>query len=245
MSVRRKSSSNAAANAQSSQTKGLKIVCISDTHGYHRHLNVPEGDILVHAGDFMANGRSMESLRDFNDWLGSLPHPHRIVIAGNHDLLFEAEPRDARAAISNAVYLENSGVALEGLNFWGCPATPVLRHMAFAVERGAASRKLWDRVPDGTDVLITHGPPFRVLDQDDIAGEHLGCQELTRAVLRAKPRLHIFGHAHGGYGQETGPNNTWMVNCALLARVGDGRLGLREPIIVELERGARAPCDSA
>jgi predicted phosphohydrolase len=207
----------------------LRIVCISDTHGLHRRLSLPDGDILIHAGDFMMHGRTVEEIDDFNDWLGGLPHRHRIVIAGNHDLLFESSPEEARAHLTNATYLENSGTTVDGIRLWGCPITPVLSHMAFAVERGGASRKYWDRIPSGTDILITHGPPFGTLDKDEVWGAHMGCQELTRAIIRIKPRLHVFGHVHGGYGREAGPNWTVMVNCALL---NGGRL--REPVSVQL-----------
>jgi Icc-related predicted phosphoesterase len=213
----------------------LRIVCISDTHGFHRKLALPPGDILIHAGDCLPDDRQVEVLEDFNDWLGGLPFKHRIVVAGNHDLFFARQPQQARKRLTRATYLENTGVTIEGLNVWGCPVTPVPDHMAFAVERGAASRKYWDRVPPNTDVLITHGPPFRVLDTEDILGPHVGCDQLTRALLRARPRLHVFGHVHGSYGQEAGPHGIAFVNCAVLARLRDGRLGLREPIVVELE----------
>jgi Icc-related predicted phosphoesterase len=194
----------------------MRIVCISDTHGYHRELDVPEAEILIHAGDFMIHGRAIAEIDDFNDWLGSLPHRHKIVVAGNHDLFFESNPKAARAHLSNAVYLEHAGVALEGIHFWGCPVTPVLPHMAFAVQRGAASRKYWDKIPIGTDVLITHGPPFGILDKENIVAKHMGCEQLSKAVLRIQPRLHVFGHIHGGRGREEGPNGTCFLNCAAL-----------------------------
>ena len=108
--------------------------------------------------------------------------------------------------------------------------------MAFAVGRGAASRKYWDKVPEGTEVLITHGPPFHVLDKEHPLASHLGCSEVTRAVLRVKPRLHVFGHVRGGYGKEAGPHGISFVNCALLVRLDERKLGLREPIAVELDR---------
>lgn len=206
-----------------------RIVCISDTHGLHRRLSVPDGDILIHAGDFMVHGRAIEEIDDFNDWLGSLPHRHRIVVAGNHDLLFESSSAEAHTHLTNAIYLENTGITVNGIHFWGCPVTPVLSRMAFAVERGAASRKYWDQIPAGTDVLITHGPPFGTLDKDEISGPHMGCQELARAIIRIKPRLHVFGHIHGDYGREPGPNGTDMVNCALL-----NGTTLNQPIVVEL-----------
>jgi Icc-related predicted phosphoesterase len=94
--------------------------------------------------------------------------------------------------------------------------TPVFANWAFQVERGAASRRYWDRIPLGTEVVITHGPPYGTLDKPDILAPHLGCQELIKAILRVKPKLHVFGHIHGGHGQEVGPNGTYMVNCAVL-----------------------------
>jgi Icc-related predicted phosphoesterase len=212
----------------------LRVVCISDTHGFHRKLVLPPGDILIHAGDCLPDDGQDQALEDFNDWLGSLPYMYRVVVAGNHDLLFAKQPRQASKRLTKAIYLENTGVTIEGLNFWGCPITPVPDSMAFAVERGTASRKYWDKVPTETDVLITHGPPFRVLDTEHVLAPHMGCDQLTRALLRARPRLHVFGHVHGSYGQEAGPHGIAFVNCAVLARLGDGRLGLRKPIVVEL-----------
>jgi hypothetical protein len=109
----------------------MRIVCISDTHGLHRKLVLPEADILIHAGDFMVHGRSAEEIDDFNEWLGTLPYRHRIVVAGNHDLLLESNPAEARAHLSNAVYLENAGITLDGVSFWGCPVTPGSASMGF------------------------------------------------------------------------------------------------------------------
>lgn len=214
----------------------LQIVCISDTHGFHRELTLPPGDILIHAGDFLTDDRQVETLTDFDDWMGGLPFKHRIVVAGNHDLLFAANRKKARKLLTHATYLENSGVTVEGLRIWGCPVTPVVSSMAFAVERGAPSRKYWDKVPSETDVLITHGPPFRVLDAEHIMAPHLGCDQLMRAVLRVHPRIHVFGHVHGSYGREAGPDGISFVNCAVLARLGRGELGLRQPVVVELDR---------
>lgn len=207
-----------------------RIVCISDTHGLHRRVSVPEGDLLIHAGDFMGAGRSLDEITDFNAWLGDQPHPYKIVVAGNHDLLLQQTPAAARALLTNAAYLENEGIVLAGLTFWGSPMTPVFPNWAFHVERGVASRKYWDQIPTGTDVLITHGPPYGANDKPDILASRLGCKDLIQAVLRVKPKLHVFGHVHGGYGQEIGPNGTRMVNCAVL----DEKYVLsKAPIVVE------------
>src|SRR5580658_3578813 len=99
----------------------LRIVCISDTHGQHAKLHLPEGDILVHAGDFMAFGDKPREVTDFNQWLGKQTHRHKVVIAGNHDWMFERHPGAAQALLTNAIYLENSGTEIEGLKFWGSP----------------------------------------------------------------------------------------------------------------------------
>lgn len=214
----------------------LRIVCISDTHGFHRELDIPPGDILIHSGDLLPDDNQAEALADLNDWFGSLPFKHRVVIAGNHDLIFESKPAQARKQLTNAVYLENSGVDLAGLKFWGCPVVPIEKWMAFAVDPGVASRKYWDRVPEGTDVLITHGPPFHILDKEGPDAVHRGCAEITRTLLRVKPRLHVFGHVHGGYGKEAGPHGFSCVNCAILVRFNNGKLGLRKPIVIDLDR---------
>jgi len=156
------------------EKKALRLVCIGDTHGFHRKLILPPGDILIHAGDF--DGRSVEEVDDFNAWLGTLPFRHKLVVAGNHDLLFDRKPKLARAHLTNATYLQDSGVRLEGLNFWGSPVNSVIGDdWAFGRERLVKLRKHWDCIPNDTDVLITHEPPYGTLDKNDILGRHQGC----------------------------------------------------------------------
>jgi Icc-related predicted phosphoesterase len=208
----------------------LRIVCVGDTHGFHRKLTLPPGDILIHSGDF--DGRSVEEIDDFNAWLGSLPFEHKIVIAGNHDLLFDRDPKLARAHLTEAIYLQDSGVTIEGVKFWGSPVNSVGGDWAFSRERLVKIRKHWDLIPDDTDVLITHEPPYGTLDKPHIMTKHAGCQYLLGAVLRIKPRLHVFGHVHGGYGRECAWNMT-LVNCAV---VDNARTLANPPTVVELTR---------
>ena len=141
----------------------MRIVCISDTHGMHRQIQVPEGDLLIHAGDSLARG-TLDDLEDLDEWLGSLPHRHKIVIAGNHDWCFQDDPDDARKLLTNAHYLQDNGLELEGLRFWGSPWTPVFFNWAFNLERGDAIAERWSLIPEKLDVLITHGPPAGILD---------------------------------------------------------------------------------
>ncbi len=175
-----------------------KIICISDTHGRHRKMNIPEGDILIHAGDLSPKGRVKE-IKDFNNWLKRLPHPHKIVIAGNHDFLFEEQPEEAQALLTHATYLEDSGTEIEGIKIWGSPITPWFFDWAFNRKRGEDIKQSWEKIPEDTDILITHGPPWGILDRT-IHGQQVGCEELLTAVKRIKPRLHIFGHIHEEHG---------------------------------------------
>lgn len=181
----------------------MRIVCISDTHSRHDQVEVPEGDVLVHAGDSTMVGR-VEEIIKFNHWLGQLPHPHKILIAGNHDWLFEKEPALAESLITNVIYLRDNSVTIDGVKFYGSPWQPRFMHWAFNLPRGEEIKRKWDLIPEDTDVLMTHGPPHGILDlvPSDMSGnyEHAGCEDLLRAMRRLRPRLHIFGHIHEGYG---------------------------------------------
>ena len=107
----------------------VRIVCISDTHGQHAKLCMPDGDILIHVGDFMAFGDAPKEIINFNHWLGQQSQRFKVVIAGNHDLMFERHPGAAKELLSNAIYLENSGTELLGLKFWGSPVQPEFNKM--------------------------------------------------------------------------------------------------------------------
>ena len=207
----------------------LRLVCVGDTHGFHRRLVLPPGDILIHSGDF--DGRSVKQIDDFNAWLGTLPFRYKLVVAGNHDLLFDRDPKLARAHLTEAIYLQDSGVTLEGVKFWGSPVNSVGGDCAFTREWLVKVRKHWDLIPDDTDVLITHEPPYGTLDKPYILAKHAGCQYLLGALLRIKPRLHVFGHIHGGYGRESAQSGMILVNCAV---VDHARALANPPTIVEL-----------
>ncbi len=103
----------------------MRIVLISDTHGlHHRMPAIPDGDLLIHAGDCTNRGVADETA-DFLAWFGDLRHPHKVLIAGNHDFLFEHEPARAEAMIPPGVtYLRDSGVTVGGLAIWGSPWQP-------------------------------------------------------------------------------------------------------------------------
>jgi len=206
----------------------MRIVCLSDTHGQHRRLRVPDGDLLLHAGDFSMAGRPDE-IESFDRWLGTLPHPHKVVVAGNHDFLFEREPDRARALLVNASYLQDGLLEVGGLRIWGSPWQPWFFDWAFNLPRGPELAAKWALVPGGVDVLVTHGPPAGILDRT-ANDEGVGCRDLARALERILPRLHVFGHIHESYGRLERDGTTFVnaSNCDLKYQPAQA------PIVVEL-----------
>ena len=206
----------------------MRIVLISDTHGLHRTLEVPSGDLLIHAGDFTFYSKPPSTVSDFNAWLGSLPHRHKVVVPGNHEFILE-EPRN-RGAITNATLLIDSGVEVDGIKIWGSPTTP-LYGGAFGKSSPADRKKHWAHIPESLDILITHGPPFAILDHGGGSERREGCPQLLEAVFQARPRVHVFGHIHHGYGTLR-TTDTLFVNASLLGE--DGGLS-RKPVVIDLQ----------
>ena len=197
---------------KSYQKKRVRLVMLSDTHGFHREVDVPGGDILIHAGDFTLFSKSLKAIEDFNDWLGELPHKYRLVVPGNHEFFLEADS-ERRSLVSEATVLINEGIDIGGLRMWGSPVTP-LYGGAFGLVSPEDRKRLYARIPEDTDILITHGPPYGILDVAPGSSIHSGCKELLDAVLRIRPRLHVFGHIHGAGGILT-TEHTTFVNAAL------------------------------
>jgi Icc-related predicted phosphoesterase len=189
----------------------LCLVILSDTHLLHRALEVPDGDVLIHAGDFSMFSKSANAITDFNTWLGELPHRHKIVVPGNHEFFLEADP-STRSLIDNATVLINEGFEIEGLRIWGSPVTP-LYGGAFGLSPSEDRRRLYAQIPEDIDVLVTHGPPYGILDSSPDSGMHSGCRELFDAVMRVRPKLHVFGHVHGAHGIFVTDHTTFVNAC--------------------------------
>ena len=204
-----------------------KLVLISDTHGLHRSVDLPAGDILIHAGD-LSNKGSLEDLTEFIDWLAEQPHQHKIIIAGNHDFCFERQGPRAREICAGITYLQDSSVRVSGLKIYGSPWQPRFFDWAFNVDRGPKLAAIWSQIPTDTDVLVTHGPPYGILDQTRRGP--VGCQDLMLRIEEVKPRVHIFGHIHEGYGQYQG-EYTHFVNASICDL---GYQPCNLPIVVEL-----------
>ena len=178
----------------------MKLVIISDTHGQHHDLIVPEGAILIHAGDVSRKG-GREEVEDFLKWFSRQPHEHKIFIAGNHDFFFEQTSKEEIAKLipANVTYLFDSGVQINGINIWGSPISPWFYDWAFNRHRGAEIQSHWDLIPKNTDILITHGPAFGILDRT-LRGDHVGCEDLLTTIKAIQPKVHICGHIHESCG---------------------------------------------
>ena len=151
----------------------MRLVLLSDPHGLRREISIPDGDVLVHAGDFRSEGEAAEP-RSFGEFFCGLPHRYKVVIAGNHDRCLEADPGLGPEVFAGCHYLLDSGIEIEGVTFWDSPWQPWFFDMSFNLERGAELRAKWDLIPAHVDVLITHGPPHLVLDRTE-TGENVGC----------------------------------------------------------------------
>lgn len=216
----------------------MRIVAISDTHGRHGELDLPAGDLLIHSGDFCRRGTSLDEVREFLEWFAARPHAHKVVVPGNHDVIVERDPAGARALVPPGVsFLQDAGAEVAGLRVWGSPWTPVFLRWAFMLPRGAALRARWDLIPAGTDVLVTHGPPY---GHGDLArgftGPHpraVGCAELLAAVRRVRPRLHVFGHIHEGHGLTRSDelDGTLFANAASCAHDQEA---MNAPLVIDL-----------
>jgi Icc-related predicted phosphoesterase len=199
-------------SSQATKLIFMRLVFISDTHGSHGGLSVPDGDILVFCGDLAARGEFHE-IEDFLSFMKSLSHRHKIMFAGNHDFAFEDLRREkAIAAVHEAgvIYLNDSQVVVEGIKFWGSPVSPRFFDWAFNRDRGVEIKRHWDLIPVDTDVLVTHGPPFGILDETKHK-EKVGCADLLEKVLKNKPRIHAFGHIHEGYGVKQVEGITFII----------------------------------
>ena len=197
-------------NPQDPGSSSVTIICISDTH--MAQPDVPDGDVLLHAGD-LTNCGTFEELQAHLDWLSSLPHRYKVIIAGNHGKLLDAdyvkrfpdriceEPGKCAADLNfhDLIYLDRTSVTLRlgtkrTLKIFGSPMTPECGVFGFQYP---PIRDVWKGIiPEGTDILLTHGPPKGYLD---LMGK--GCQHLTRAVGKARPSLVVFGHTHAGRGR--------------------------------------------
>ena len=196
----------------------MRISLISDTHGKHQHVtrDLPGGDLLICAGDFMNSGRYIHEATDFLDWFDEIDtYTDKIFIAGNHDRLFENDPEWVKQTLeeyTEITYLQddswvdyydgpNGDFPEDNVRIYGSPWQPEFYNWAFNLPRnGEAMKARWDAIPDNTDILITHGPAFGYLDIPGGQNVRVGCEMLRARVDEFRPKIHVFGHIHGSAG---------------------------------------------
>lgn len=225
----------------------MKAVVISDTHNQHKYLGeIPKGDILIHCGDFSSVGR-MDEVSAFLQWFGMRPHKYKIFIAGNHERSFDPKfndniqkPQWLQEAIksatdprNNVFYLENSGVEIEGIKFWGSPWTKDFypQYWAFNCPEDKIVERHWSKIPVGTDVLITHGPGL-FLDRNR-ANQSCGDFALQGIVESRKPEYHLYGHIHREKGEvrQVSTSDTTFINASVL---DEAYILANKPIVFEI-----------
>lgn len=205
----------------------MKITLISDTHTKHWELekDLPGGDLLIHAGDLMNSGRDIRDIKDFCRWFNEQDYNHKVFIAGNHDIMFEDYPEGAMEIVNSykdITYLQDDWVQVGNdkgtAKIYGSPWQPEFYSWAFNLPKGGPGlMSKWEAIPEDTDILVTHGPPQ---DHLDVSGPpynepHLGCALLRVKVDKQPPKIHVFGHIHGGYGYKF-HNGTHFFNASIL-----------------------------
>ena len=204
----------------------MKITFISDTHNKHKQIteHLPGGDLLIHAGDISSRGYKHE-IQQFCKWFDSLDnYTVKTFIAGNHDFGFEKEPEMVKEIVGSYKwinYLQDSflgyGVDTENyVKIYGSPWQPEFFNWAFNLPKGGSElERKWNNIPDDTDILITHGPAFGYLDKIVGQYENLGCELLTKKIKQIKPKIHVCGHIHSGYGYVF-DGDTHFINASVL-----------------------------
>lgn len=194
----------------------------------HRKIKLPEGDILIHAGDATNRG-TIEEVAAFGNWFQNLPYAHKIFCPGNHDFLFQYNPTLARELMGHyygkCTVLIDESCTIEGIRFYGTPWTPIFNDWAFNAGTNELKSK-FAQIPQDTDVLISHGPPWGILDKID---SHLGSTELATRIKSLNLKLHVFGHIHYSHGVEDHQHKS--VNASIC---DEGYRAVNDPIVIEI-----------
>lgn len=216
----------------------MKITCISDTHNQHLHIPpdwLEGGDVLVHAGDVSGRG-TLKEIEAFLEWFNEQPYTYKIFIAGNHDFWFEKTTgfvvnEMLQEKYPNVKYLNDSGVEIDGVKFWGSPVQPWFYDWAFN-RVGTDICEHWDMIPLDTDVLITHGPMKGILDMT-LRGVSTGCPYLLeKSAEMTNLKLFVCGHIHEAYGKFEFPDGGVFVNASTLNFNYNVQ---NKPIVVEIK----------
>lgn len=227
----------------------MKIDCISDLHGFFPILK--GGDLLIISGDLTARDTEEEHAL-FIKWANEQDYRKIVFISGNHDFYLEKESeRILKDACGKIEYLCDSETSFEGLNIWGTPWSLSFEGqneqcMAFCKDTENELREIWKDIPSDIDILITHCPPFGILDHRTkrhairSSFHFLHCNSgsiaLKETVFLIQPKLHCFGHIHQSYGKITQNDTQFNIRTIFVnaSQVTEFYEPDNEPITVEL-----------
>lgn len=214
----------------------MKLVLTSDWHG-ELPDDLPEGDVLAIAGDLLPvwdhdlNYQYAWARQRLAPHLASLPHERVLLIGGNHDFLFEADPGWKGCLPAKATYLCDEAVEVGGVSFYGTPWSNKFRDWAFMGDEEFLFER-WQQIPDALDVLLVHGPPHGVLDASHVTkGEHVGSCTLRARLDEIAVPVVACGHIHGGYGAEELAGGGTVYNVALM---DEGYRPVNPAVVVEV-----------
>lgn len=214
-----------------------KIVFISDTHGCQTEivngkkstLQLPTGDVLIHCGDYSSHGDAVGSMK-FNAFLESYVFPEIFVLPGNHDIIAETDPLFTKSLFTHAKMVIDEPFMIGGRLAYATPWQPNFHNWAFNVERELTRVELFSKIPDETEILISHVPPYGILDLG-FHGDHAGDKALLGRVKQLKNlKIHAFGHLHNSYGMVE-MDGVKFINCSLM---DDKYRMVHRPIVVDI-----------
>lgn len=209
----------------------MRAVVISDEHEQQDTITLPEGDILIHCGDETYEGK-WSAFTKFVDWMANTSFKTKLFVAGNHSFNFQNSDRQHSINYlkdKGITYLENSGIVVDNISFFGVPYVPNLPRWALPEYDGC-----YDNIPDDTQVLISHSPIYGVLDNNS---RHFGSTKLKNVIeYRLSNLTHFFcGHIHESYGQTTIKNSNdkevVYVNASICNRYYEP---LNKPTIIDI-----------
>jgi Icc-related predicted phosphoesterase len=214
----------------------MKIVAFSDIHGQQnnklaRWFNNNPGDLLIFAGDLQLN--NLDDGTKFIEWIHQLPYTNKILVFGNHDGNYiHALAYIIQNSFNNITFLNNNNTIINGIKIFGSPHSVEYGSWWFMMKDNELA-DLWNKIPDDTDILITHGPPFGILDYT-CDGFTTGSKTLGEKISKLKQlKYHIFGHIHESYGIKRINNITFM-NVSLL---NEKYQFANNPIIIDYDTG--------
>jgi Icc-related predicted phosphoesterase len=202
----------------------VKIAVISDVHGKWNKIKIPECDILISCGDYSFRGEP-HMVKEFHEWLNKQEAGYIISVMGNHEQWVEKNFQEAKSIAVEACpavhFIEEGLVEIEGVKLWCSAWTPTFGfNWAYNADRGEEIKRHWDKIPKDTDILISHGPPYGILDELKYVdgtpkGVFVGCRDLLEVIQKFKIPIHVFGHIHEHGSEQVHLNGTSFYNASI------------------------------